>query len=68
MVHLSPKYNTMQTPAELHLKIKALGSSKTSVPIYQLTWHNIPEMQREIQISHTLSSKDTTSWVLIVNI
>jgi len=35
----------MQTPAELNLKMKALGSSKTTVPIYRLTWHNVSEMQ-----------------------
>lgn len=62
------KFLKMQTPAELNLKMKAVGSSKTSVPIYRLTWHNVSEMQWEIHISHMLNSKDTTSQVLTVNI
>jgi len=36
MIHFCPKFHTMQTPAELHLKMMALGSSKTLVPIYQV--------------------------------
>jgi len=30
------KFHTMQTAGELHLMMKALGSSKISVPIYQV--------------------------------
>jgi hypothetical protein len=43
------------------LKVGATNSSKTPVPIYQMTWHHIPEnfdfsktLLQEPQISHKL--------------
>ena len=36
MIHFCPKFHTMQNPAQLHLKMKALGTSKTLLPIYQV--------------------------------
>jgi hypothetical protein len=61
------KFHTTQTPAELHLKMKELGSSKTSVPIYQVATAYPRNAVRNSNL-HMLNSKDTISLVLTVNI
>jgi hypothetical protein len=61
------KFHTLQTTAELYLKMKHWAPTKHQCLFTKLTCH-IPEMQYEIQISHMLNSKDPNSRVLNVGI